>query len=65
MGGLFKFKGQAIGETLTPNLEVDKVNEKTIEEMRLRLSPNPKVDKDESAMVFWKNGFQYEKTNLY
>jgi len=52
LGGLFKFKGQAIGETLTPNLEVDKVDEKTIEEMRLRLSPNPKVDKDESAMVF-------------
>jgi hypothetical protein len=35
-------KGKLLGETLTPNLEVDKVNEKTIEEMRLRLSPNPR-----------------------
>jgi hypothetical protein len=52
-------------ETLAPNLEVYKVNEKTIEEIKLQLSPNPKVDKDGSTMVFRKNGFQYEKTHLY
>jgi hypothetical protein len=54
-------KGKLLGETLAPNLAIDKVNEKTIEEMRLRLSPNPKVNKDGSIMVFRKNGFQYEK----
>jgi hypothetical protein len=65
LGGLLKFKGQAIRETLAPNLEVYKVNEKTIEEMKLQLSPNPKVDKDGSTMVFRENGFPYEKTHLY
>jgi hypothetical protein len=58
-------KGKLLEETLAPNLEVYKVNEKTIEEMKLQPSPNPKVDKDGSTMVFRKNGFQYEKTHLY
>lgn len=54
-------KGKLLGETLGPSLEVDKFNEKTIEKMRFWLSPNPKVNKDGSIMVFRKNGFQYEK----
>jgi hypothetical protein len=58
-------KAKLLGETLAPNLEIDKVNEKTIEEMRLQLSPNPKVNKDGSIMVFLKNGFQYRKQILY